>query len=74
MTAHPCPNCRGTGVVRPHRKLTDQQVAEMCRDLVAEMRRDLDAGEALASVAARYGVAPSTAEAIRDGFLRKARA
>jgi Ribonuclease G/E len=65
MTAHPCPNCRGTGVVRPHRKLTDQQVAEM--------RRDLDAGEALASVAARYGVAPSTAGAIRDGHLRKER-
>jgi hypothetical protein len=65
MTAHPCPNCRGTGVVRPHRKLTDEQVAEM--------RRDLDAGEALASVAARYGVAPSTAGAIRDGHLRKER-
>lgn len=65
MTAHTCPNCRGTGVVRPHRKLTDEQVAEM--------RRDLDAGEALASVAARYGVAPSTAGAIRDGHLRKER-
>ena len=65
MTAHPCPNCRGTGVVRPHRKLTDEQVADM--------RRDLDAGEALASVAARYGVAPSTAGAIRDGHLRKER-
>jgi Ribonuclease G/E len=65
MTAHPCPNCRGTGIVRPHRKLTDEQVADM--------RRDLDAGEALASVAARYGVAPSTAGAIRDGHLRKER-
>ena len=65
MTAHPCPNCRGTGVVRPHRKLTDEQVSDM--------RRDLDAGEALASVAARYGVAPSTAWAIRNWHLRKER-
>jgi hypothetical protein len=65
MTAHPCPNCRGTGVVRPHRKLTDEQVAKL--------RRDLQAGEALKAVAARYGVAPSTAGAIRDGYLRKER-
>jgi Ribonuclease G/E len=63
MNTNPCPHCAGRGVVRDNRKLTDEQVCAM--------RAQLDNGEAPSQVAARFGVAASTARAIRARQLRK---
>lgn len=60
---NPCPHCNGRGLVRNNKKLTDEQVRQM--------RAQLDHGEAPVQVAQRFGVAASTARAIRARHLRK---
>ena len=53
----------GFDVVRPTRKLSDEQVKAM--------REQLDGGTPARLVAELFGVTPSTARAIRDRHLRK---